>query len=366
MQPYDYVIVGAGLFGATFAYLAAQQGKKCLVLDKRDHIAGNAYTEQIDGIAVHRYGAHIFHTADKALWDWVNRFAHFVPYVHKVQAVHDGKRYSLPFSMYTFAQMWGVQTPQEAREKIQSQCLAVEHPANLEEWALHLVGKDIYEALIRNYTAKQWGRDCRDLPAAILKRIPLRFAYDDNYFDDAYQGIPQEGYTAMVEAMLQGTDVLLGVDYHDYARTAPAPRCKTLYTGSIDRFFDYRLGALAYRSIRLETEVLPQEFFQDRAVVNYPDLEVPYTRIIEHKHFLGTQSAHTVVSREYSAEWQVGAEPYYPINDETNDRLYAAYLALAEERPDVIFGGRLGAYRYYDMSTAIQAAMKTADEELHR
>ncbi len=361
---YDYLIVGAGLFGAVFAHEMTQRGKRCLVIDRRGHVAGNIYTENVHGINVHRYGAHIFHTSNKEVWAYVNRFAEFNHYINSPVAVYGDEVYNLPFNMNTFNRMWGVKTPEEARAKIAEQVahLGIREPKNLEEQALSLVGTDVYEKLVKGYTEKQWGRDCKDLPAFIIKRLPCRFIYDNNYFNDRFQGIPMGGYTAMVEKMLAGVEVRLGVDYKKLMAGDPNIAKTTLYTGCIDEFFDYRLGALKYRSVRFETEELPMENYQGNAVVNYTAREVPYTRIIEHKHFEFGKQPTTIISREYSAEWKIGLEPYYPVNDEENAALYRKYQALAASRPDVIFGGRLGHYRYYDMDKVIEAALKCVEE----
>ena len=360
MKQYDYLIVGAGLYGAVFAQEAQKAGKKCLVIDKRDHIAGNIYTEQVEGINVHRYGAHIFHTNNKAVWQYVNQFAEFNRYTNSPVANYHGEIYNLPFNMNTFNKMWGVVTPAEAKAKIEEQKreAGITDPQNLEEQAISLVGTDIYEKLIKGYTGKQWGRPCTELPAFIIKRLPVRFTYDDNYFNALYQGIPNGGYTAMVEKMLDGTEVRLGVDYLADRSGLNALADKVVYTGPVDAYFDYKLGELQYRSVRFETEVLDTDNYQGNAVVNYTDAETPYTRIIEHKHFeFGTQPK-TVISREYSAEWKKGDEPYYPVNDEKNSALYAEYKKLADAEPGVIFGGRLGEYKYYDMDKGLLAPFR--------
>lgn len=356
---YDYLIVGAGLYGAVFARELTAQGKKCLVIDRRDHIAGNAYTENRSGIHVHKYGAHIFHTSDKEVWDYVNQFAEFNHFINSPLAIYKDEVYNLPFNMNTFSKMWGVRTPAEAKAKIAAQVAErnITDPQNLEEQALSLVGVDVYTKLVKGYTEKQWGRDCKDLPAFIIKRLPCRFVYDNNYFNDRYQGIPVDGYTAMVEKMLEGVEVRLNTDFADLIKAVPNIAKKIVYTGCIDEYFGYKLGPLHYRSIRFETEELPIEDFQGNAVVNYTDREVPYTRIIEHKHFAFGKQPTTVISREYSAEWKPGMEPYYPVNDGKNSALYAAYQKLAEAEGNVIFGGRLGQYRYYDMDKVIRAAL---------
>lgn len=359
MKRYDYLIVGAGLYGAVFARELTQRGKSCLVIDRRNHIAGNIYTEKMAGINVHKYGAHIFHTSDREVWEYVNHFAEFNNYVNSPLAVYRDELYNLPFNMNTFSKMWGIRTPKEARQMIERQVaeLGITEPQNLEEQALSLVGTDVYTKLIKGYTEKQWGRDCRELPAFIIRRLPCRFTYDNNYFNDRWQGIPIGGYTQMVEKMLEGADVLLQTDYFDLIREQPEIAHTVVYTGCIDEFFGYRLGALKYRSVRFETEELPEENYQGNAVVNYTDREVPYTRVIEHKHFEFGKQPTTVISREYSAEWKPGLEPYYPVNDAENSALYAQYQQLAAQQENVIFGGRLGQYRYYDMDKVIRAAL---------
>lgn len=365
MSKFDYLIVGAGLFGSVFAYEATQRGKKCLVIDKRNHIAGNIYTENIEGINVHKYGAHIFHTSDKAIWEYVNRFADFNNFINSPIASYKDELYNLPFNMNTFSKMWGIKTPAEAKAIIAVQIanLNIGEPQNLEEQALKLVGTDVYEKLIKGYTQKQWGRPCTELPAFIIKRLPLRFTYDNNYFNDRYQGIAIGGYTQIIEKMLAGSDVKTDTDYFEFIKENPDIAEKTVFTGQIDEFFGYRYGALGYRSVRFENEILDTDNYQGNAVVNYTDKEVPYTRIIEHKHFEFGKQEKTVISREYSAEWQPGIEPYYPINDEANNALYEKYKALAATRPDVIFGGRLGQYKYYDMDKVIAAALSAVDDE---
>lgn len=362
---YDYLIVGAGLFGATFAQKAKDAGKNVLVIDKRPHVGGNIYTEDVEGIQVHKYGAHIFHTNSRRVWEYVNRFAEFNRYTNSPMANYHGELYSLPFNMLTFNKMWGVVTPKEAKAKIaeQKETSGITEPKNLEEQAISLVGTDIYEKLIKGYTQKQWGRPCSELPAFIIKRLPVRFTYDNNYFNALYQGIPVDGYTAMVEKMLEGIEVRLGVDFLKNRDTYEKIAQKIVYTGAIDAYFDYCYGALNYRSICFETEVLDTDNYQGNAVINYTDAETPYTRIIEHKHFVfGTQSK-TIISREYSQEWTPGVEPYYPINDETNNALCEKYKALAEKEEKVIFGGRLGQYRYYDMDAVILSALEAAERE---
>lgn len=357
---YDYLIVGAGLFGAVFAHEATERGKKCLVIDRRDHIGGNIYTEEVEEIQVHRYGAHIFHTSNKQIWDYVNQFAEFNNYINSPVAVYKNELYNLPFNMNTFSKMWNIRTPQEAKDIIAAQIadLNITDPSNLEEQALSLVGKDVYEKLVKGYTEKQWGRDCKELPAFIIRRLPLRFTYDNNYFNDRYQGIPIGGYTAIVEKLLEGSDVRTGVDFLKNRDEYEALADKIIYTGMIDEYYDYKLGALEYRSVRFETETLDCENYQGNAVVNYTEREVPYTRIIEHKHFEFGKQEKTVISREYSSEWKVRDEPYYPVNDEKNGALYARYQELAAQEDKVIFGGRLGAYRYYDMDKVIEAALE--------
>lgn len=365
MSQFDYLIVGAGLFGSVFAYEATQRGKKCLVIDKRNHIAGNIYTENIEGINVHKYGAHIFHTSDKAIWEYVNRFVDFNNFINSPIASYKDELYNLPFNMNTFSKMWGIKTPAEAKAIIAGQIanLNIGEPQNLEEQALKLVGTDVYEKLIKGYTQKQWGRPCTELPAFIIKRLPLRFTYDNNYFNDRYQGIAIGGYTQIIEKMLAGSDVKTDTDYFEFIKENPDIAEKTVFTGQIDEFFGYRYGALGYRSVRFENEILDTDNYQGNAVVNFTDKEVPYTRIIEHKHFEFGKQEKTVISREYSAEWQPGIEPYYPINDEANNALYEEYKALAATRPDVIFGGRLGQYKYYDMDKVIAAALTAVDAE---
>jgi UDP-galactopyranose mutase len=363
---YDFLIVGAGLYGAVFAHEVKRCGKTCMVIDKRSHIAGNIYTEKIEGIEVHKYGAHIFHTNNKRVWQYVNQFAEFNRYTNSPVANYKGEIYNLPFNMNTFNKMWGVVTPEEAQKKIEQQRSAgfVEHPQNLEEQALNLVGKDIYEKLIRDYTEKQWGRPCSELPAFIIRRLPVRFTYDNNYFNDIYQGIPIGGYTAMVEAMLEGIEVKLNSDYLAEKSKWDELAHKVIYTGAVDAYFDFKLGTLEYRSLRFETEVLDVLNFQGNAVVNYTDSETPYTRIIEHKHFEFGMQPKTVVSREYSVEWKPGDEPYYPVNDKKNGELYESYKVLAKGESNIIFGGRLGEYKYYDMDKIVEAALQKSREVL--
>jgi len=363
---YDYLIVGAGLYGAVFAYEANKAGKECLVIDKREHIAGNIYCEEIEGINVHKYGAHIFHTSNKKVWEYVNQFAEFNNYINSPVAVYKDETYNLPFNMNTFNKMWGVRTPAEAKAKIEEQKAeyAITEPKNLEEQALTLVGKDVYEKLVKGYTEKQWGRSCTELPAFIIKRLPCRFIYDNNYFNDRYQGIPIGGYTKIVEKLLDGIDVRLNTDYFEFIKDNKDIARKILFTGMIDQFYDYKFGHLQYRSVRFETEVLDLDNYQGNAVVNYTEREVPYTRIIEHKHFEFGNQPKTVISREYSSEWQPGVEPYYPVNNDENNALYEKYKALADKEENVIFGGRLGNYKYYDMDKVIEAALELVDREL--
>ena len=364
MAHYDYLIVGAGLYGAVCARQAVKAGKTVLVIDKRPNIAGNVYTQEIEGINVHVYGAHIFHTNNKAVWDYVNQFAEFNRFTNSPVANYKGELYSLPFNMYTFNKMWGVVTPEEAAAKIEEQKAAagITEPKNLEEQAISLVGTDIYEKLVKGYTEKQWGRDCKDLPAFIIKRLPVRLTFDNNYFNALYQGIPMGGYTKMVANMLRGIEVRLNVDYLQSKAELDALADRVIYTGPIDAYFGYQLGNLQYRSVRFETEVLDKPNFQGNAAVNYTDRETPWTRIIEHKWFeFGTQPK-TVISREYSSEWKPGDEPYYPVNDERNGALYQEYKKLADAEQKVIFGGRLGEYKYYDMDAVIASALEKCEE----
>ena len=368
---YDYLIVGAGLYGAVFAREATAAGKKVLVIDKRPNIAGNVYTEDVEGIKVHVYGAHIFHTNNREVWDYVNRFTTFNRFTNSPVANYKGELYSLPFNMYTFNKMWGVVTPEEAEAKIDEQRKEITgEPKNLEEQAISLVGRDIFEKLVKGYTEKQWGRDCKDLPAFIIRRLPVRLTFDNNYFNALYQGIPTEGYTKLVENLLDGIEVRLNCDYLENRDTLDALAERVVYTGPIDAFFGFRLGTLEYRSVRFETELLDKPNFQGNAAVNYTDRETPWTRIIEHKWFTfgkdekGNDLPKTVISREYSAEWKPGDEPYYPVNDEKNGVLYQEYKKLAEKEEKVIFGGRLGEYKYYDMDQVIAAALQMAKKEL--
>ena len=383
MKKYDYLCVGAGLFGAVVAHELTKKGKKVLVIDKRDHIAGNVYTEDVEGINVHKYGAHIFHTNNKKVWEYVQQFAEFNRYTNSPVANYKGELYSLPFNMYTFNKMWGVITPDEAKAKIEEQKkealsemaekrgVSLEEfvPENLEEQAISLVGTDIYEKLIKGYTKKQWGRECTELPSFIIKRLPVRLTFDNNYFNAKYQGIPMGGYTAMVEKMLEGIEVRTGIDYFENKDELNGLAEKIIYTGPIDAYFDYKLGRLEYRTVRFDTEKLDCSNFQGNAVVNYTDSETPFTRIIEHKWFEfgknkdGEEIPTTVISRDYSKEWEEGDEPYYPVNDDKNNNLYLSYKALAEKEENVIFGGRLGEYKYYDMDTVIESAL-TAVEKL--
>ena len=364
MSHYDYLIVGAGLYGAVCAREAVSAGKKVLVIDKRPHIAGNIYTQETEGIHVHIYGAHIFHTNNRTVWDYVNQFAEFNRFTNSPVANYRGEIYSLPFNMYTFNRMWGVVTPQEAAAKIEEQRTAagITEPRNLEEQAISLVGTDIYEKLIKGYTEKQWGRPCAELPAFIIKRLPVRFTYDNNYFNALYQGIPMGGYTKMVENMLSGIEVRLNTDYLAQKEELDALADRIIYTGPIDAYFGHRLGYLQYRSVRFETEVLDMPNFQGNAAVNYTDRETPFTRIVEHKWFEFADQPKTVISREYSSEWKPGDEPYYPVNDERNGQLYRQYKTLAEAEEKVIFGGRLGEYQYYDMDAVIASALEKCKE----
>jgi len=366
MNVYDYLIVGAGLYGAVFANLATKAGKNVLVIDKRNHIGGNIYTEEIEGINVHKYGAHIFHTNNKNVWEYVNDFIEFNRFTNSPIANYHGELYSLPFNMYTFNKMWGVVTPEEAALKIEEQKTraGITEPRNLEEQAISLVGTDIYEKLVKGYTEKQWGRPCSELPAFIIKRLPVRFTFDNNYFNALYQGIPIGGYTKMVANMLNGIEVRLGIDYLLNKNAYNALAKKIVYTGPIDAYFDYRLGALEYRSVRFETEILDTPNFQGNAAVNYTDSETPWTRIIEHKWFEYGEQPKTVISREYSSEWKVGDEPYYPVNDSKNSILYDKYKNLADNEKNVIFGGRLGEYKYYDMDAVIYAALTKYQQQL--
>ena len=363
---YDYLVVGSGLFGSVFAYEAKKRGKRCLVIDKRSHIGGNIYTEKIEDINVHKYGAHIFHTSNKEVWEYMNQFAEFNNYINSPVAVYKDELYNLPFNMNTFSRMWGIRTPAEARAIIEKQIedLHITEPKNLEEQALSLAGRDVYEKLVKGYTEKQWGRSCTELPAFIIKRLPLRFTYDNNYFNDRYQGIPMGGYTAAIEKMLDGIEVRTDTDYFEFHKANPDVAGKTVFTGMIDEYFGYCYGPLQYRSVRFETEVLDCDNYQGNAVVNYTEREVPYTRIIEHKHFEFGRQPKTVISREYSSEWKQGMEPYYPVNNDENNALYEKYRQLASKESNVIFGGRLGQYKYYDMDKVVAAALECVKEEL--
>lgn len=374
MKQYDFLIVGAGLYGATFAHLAHKQGKKCLVIDKRSHLGGNVYCENVEGINVHKYGAHIFHTSNKKVWQFVNSIVEFNRYTNCPVANYQGKLYNLPFNMNTFYQMWGVRTPDEAKRKIEEEKLKVKaelsgrEPRNLEEQALLLVGRDIYERLIKGYTEKQWGRKCTELPAFIIKRLPVRLVFDNNYFNDKYQGIPVGGYNQLIDGLLDGVETKTGVDFFENRAYWEGVADKVVFTGKIDEYFDYCYGKLEYRTVRFEVERMDTSNYQGNAVVNYTDPDVPYTRVIEHKHFEMFGQAvydcpHTVISREYSTEWKDGMEPYYPVNDEKNNRLYARYKELAEQEPNVIFGGRLAEYKYYDMAPVMEAAFRQFAKE---
>lgn len=369
---YDYLVVGAGLYGAVFAHEAQKAGKSVLVIDKRENIAGNVYTEKIEGIHVHKYGAHIFHTNNKKVWEYVNQFAEFNRFTNSPVANFHGELYSLPFNMYTFNKMWGMVTPEEAAAKIEEQKKAagITNPENLEEQAISLVGKDIFEKLIKGYTEKQWGRSCRELPAFIIKRLPVRLTYDNNYFNALYQGIPIGGYTKMVDNMLKGIEVRLGEDYLQQKDEYDSIADRVIYTGAIDAYFNFAIGHLEYRSVRFDTEVLDKPNYQGNAAVNYTDVETPWTRIIEHKWFefgkdeQGNDLPKTVISREYSSEWKPGDEPYYPVNDEKNGALYSEYKKMADKEDKVVFGGRLGEYRYYDMDAVIASALDMCEKEL--
>lgn len=362
---YDYLIVGAGLFGAVFANEATKAGKKCLVIDKRNHIGGNVYTENIDGINVHRYGAHIFHTSDKKIWDYVNELSEFNNYINSPIAIYEDELYNMPFNMNTFSKLWEIKTPSEAKKIIEEQRdkYGVDKPTNLEEQALSLVGKDIYDKLIKGYTMKQWGRECSELPTFIIKRLPLRFTYNNNYFNDKYQGIPVGGYTKIIDKLLEGSDVKINCNYFDKKEEYNKMAKKVVYTGMIDEFYNFKLGNLEYRTVKFENEKLDVENYQGNAVVNYTSKDVPYTRIIEHKHFEFGQQDFTIISKEYSVEWQPGMEPYYPVNNDDNNELFEKYKKLADNEEKVIFGGRLGNYKYYDMDKVIEAALELAKEQ---
>ena len=366
MKKYDYILVGSGLYSGVFAWFAKQKGKKCLVLEKRDHIGGNVYCENTEGIHVHKYGAHIFHTSNKEVWQFVNSLAEFNRYTNSPVANYKGEMYNMPFNMNTFSKMWNISTPAEAKKIIEEQKKEITgEPKNLEEQAISLVGREIYEKLVKGYTEKQWGRDCTALPAFIIKRLPVRYSYDNNYFNDLYQGIPIGGYNVIIDRLFEGCDIETGVDYLEKKEYYDGLGEKIVYTGTIDAYYKYQFGKLEYRSLRFESEVLDEENHQGVAVVNYTDRETPYTRIIEHKHFeFGTQPK-TVITREYPVTWQEGMEPYYPVNDEKNQALYQKYAKLAEKEEHVIFGGRLGEYKYYDMDKVIASAMACAKEELN-
>lgn len=363
MKQFDYVIVGSGLFGSVFAYEAKKRGKKCLVLEKRDHIGGNVYCENVEGVTVHKYGAHIFHTSNKRVWEYVNSLCDFNRFTNSPIANYNGEIYNLPFNMNTFTKLWGVITPDEAKAKIEEQSSKIKgEPKNLEEQAISLVGEDIYVKLVKGYTEKQWGRSCTELPSFIIKRLPVRYTYDNNYFNDLYQGIPNGGYNEIINKLLDGIEVRTGVDYNEDREKYDALGEKVLYTGTLDTFYDYKFGKLQYRSLRFETELLDKQNYQGVAVVNYTDRETPYTRIIEHKHFeFGTQEK-TVITKEYPSEWEEGMEAYYPVNDAQNQELFQKYKSLADNEENVIFGGRLAEYKYYDMDKVIESALNKVDE----
>lgn len=363
---YDYLIVGSGLFGSIFAYEANKRGKKCFVIDKRDYIGGNIYTKEIEGINVHMYGAHIFHTSNKEVWDYINNFGEFNRYTNSPVAIYKDELYNLPFNMNTFNKLWGVKTPSEAKYMIEKQVTEsnIVQPKNLEEQAIKLVGRDIYEKLIKGYTEKQWGTKATELPTFIIKRLPVRFTYDNNYFNDKYQGIPIKGYTDIIKKMLRGIEIRLGTDFFENREKLEKLAKKTVFTGMIDQFYDYKFGTLEYRSLRFEHEILDEKNHQGNAVINYTDYEVPYTRIIEHKHFEQSISKKTVITKEYPLDWKKGDEPYYPINNKINNELYNKYKNLAYKENNVIFGGRLAEYKYYDMYKVIEQALKCVKEEL--
>lgn len=365
MKTYDYVIAGSGLFAGVWAYLAGKKGKTCLVVEKRNHIGGNIYCEEQEGIHVHKYGAHIFHTSSREVWNFVNELAEFNRYTNSPVANYKGQMYNMPFNMNTFSKMWGISTPEEAKEIIARQKASVTgEPKNLEEQAISLVGTDLYEKLVKGYTEKQWGRDCKELPAFIIKRLPVRYTYDNNYFNDPYQGIPIGGYNVIIEKLFKGCDIVTGTDFLKEREKYAGMGATVVYTGTIDSYYDYCYGKLEYRSLEFETEVLDTENYQGVAVVNYTDRETPFTRIIEHKHFeFGTQPK-TVITREYPADWKEGMEPYYPVNDEKNQKLYEQYARLAEKEPNVVFGGRLAEYKYYDMDKVIESALLRAEEKM--
>ncbi len=368
MKPYNYLLVGAGLYSSVFAYLAARDGNRCLILEKRSHVGGNIYCEDIEGIHVHKYGAHIFHTSDRKVWEFVNRFVEFNRYTNSPVANYKGEIYNMPFNMNTFSKMWNISTPEEAKAIIEKQrsCITGE-PKNLEEQAISLVGTDIYNKLVKGYTEKQWGRDCRDLPAFIIRRLPVRYIYDNNYFNDLYQGIPMGGYNVLINRLLEGCEVKTGVDYLEHKAEYDELADTVVYTGPIDAYYGYQLGTLEYRSLHFETELLNEKNHQGVAVMNYTDRETPYTRVIEHKHFEFGDQEKTVITREYPSDWKPGMEPYYPVNDEKNQALYQKYAALAKTEtgkggPEIIFGGRLGEYKYYDMDKVIASAMERYEE----
>ena len=376
-QHFDYLVVGAGLFGSVFSHEMKKAGRTCLVIDRRKTVAGNIYTSEVRGIHVHEYGAHIFHTSNRKIWEYINQFAEFNHFVNSPMAIYRDEIYNLPFNMNTFSKLWGIRTPEEAKARIREQIeeLQIDEPGNLEEQALSLAGRDVYEKLIKGYTQKQWGRPCTELPAFIIKRVPLRFTYDNNYFTDRYQGIPIGGYTAIIEKLLSGIEVRLNTDYRDFCEQQRKAKengdafpsyDKVLYTGMIDEYFDHCLGNLEYRSLRFEKEDMPEvDNYQGNAVINYTEREIPYTRIIEHKHFEFGQGEGTVITREYPAAWKPGQEPYYPINDERNNKLFAVYQELAAKERNVLFGGRLGQYRYYDMDKVVEAALDMAKKEMN-
>lgn len=366
MRTYDYLIIGSGLFGSIFAYEANKRGKKCLVIDKRNHIGGNIYTKEIENINVHEYGAHIFHTSNKQVWDYINNFTEFNRYTNSPVAIYKDELYNMPFNMNTFNKLWGVKTPSQAKAKIEEQVKEsnISEPKNLEEQAISLVGKDIYEKLVKGYTEKQWGTRATELPSFIIKRLPVRFTYDNNYFNDTYQGIPIGGYTKIIEKMLEGIEVKLGTDFFENRKELEGLADKIVFTGMIDEFYNYKFGTLEYRSLRFEHEILNEENHQGNAVVNYTEYEVPYTRIIEHKHFEYGNQPKTVITREYPAKWEKGDEPYYPINNEKNNTMYNKYKELADNETNTIFGGRLAEYKYYDMHNVIEQALKCVKEEL--
>ena len=362
---YDYLIVGSGLFGSIFAHEMTKKGKKCLVIEKREHIGGNIYTKEEENINIHQYGAHIFHTSNKEVWEYINKFVEFNNFINSPVAVYEDKMYNLPFNMNTFYQMWGTKTPQEAKEKIEQQKkeAKIEKPQNLEEQAISLIGRDIYEKLVKGYTEKQWGKDCTELPAFIIKRLPVRFKFDNNYFNDRYQGIPIGGYTQIIEQLLENIEVKLETDYFQDREKWDNIAEKIVFTGMIDQYYDYCYGDLEYRGLKFETETLDIENYQANAVINYTERKIPYTRIIEHKHFEDSESPKTIITREYPAEYKKGEEAYYPINNDKNNQLYAKYEALAKKEENVIFGGRLGTYKYYDMDSIIKEALNTVKQE---